>query len=582
MKGKITINRRIILFCLLILFLCYSVFPVIDIFPSINSSADTVYVEFTTGNNYTPDKPILVEPSPSGKTINSENSATLSVWVTDRDGNNVNVTFYTGSGNPIDTNNQVTNDSTTSVTWSGLSSGTTYSWYVVVNDTIHENTSDTWSFKTKETTHQDPPPDDPPDDEPILYPPEAKIIAPTQANLSEKILFIGNQSSDPDGNIVEYKWDLNNDGETDYTTENINYTFNTSGIHNVTLTVEDDTGLINSITHTLKIVQYPIAKINTTWGNIGYIDKDKQQKLRFCANESYDPDGNITGYRWDFDLSDNISWNTDWLNSTVNHYVWNYSKTGNYTIKLQVKDNDNLTSYDLFNITILNTTKELPVPVINTTAIAYLEEKIYFNSSESYDPDGTITKYTWYFGDGNISYEQNPTHIYNKTGIYLVILETTDDDNLTNAEITWINIIKKPVKEEDNTIEQYDAPFALIIALLSGIAASIFLIIFILNKNKKPEETKNENNEKPNIEEKITKKQENIQENNLKHNIREITKIHGIGASIVIKLEKAGINTLKELNDLNDEDLKKIDGIGEKTCKIIKKNLPKLIKEINQ
>ncbi len=577
MKGKKTTNRMILLFSLLILIFFNLVFPIHV------SSADNVYVEFTAGNQYPPNEPELVDPSPSGTTISSENSATLSVWVTDDDGNNVNVSFYSSSHVLLHTNTQVANDSTTSYTWSDLVSGTTYSWYVKVNDTIYENTSDTWSFKTKEATNNNPPPDDPPDDEPILYPPVANISAPKQANISEKVFFIGNKSTDPDGIIVEYKWDFDNDGETDYTTENVNYTFNTTGIHNVTLTVEDDSGLLDSITHQIKIVQYPIAKINTTWGNTGFIDDTKQQKLRFCANESYDPDGTITGYRWDFNIHDNKSWDTEWLNSTVNHFVWNYSKTGNYTIKLQVKDNDNLTSIDFFNITILNTSKELPVPIINTTAIAYLGEKIFFNSSESYDPDGTITRYTWYFGDGNISYEQNPTHIYNKTGIYLVILEATDGDNLTNAEITWINIIEKPQNiTTDKPKEKYNAPFTLIIAILSGIAAATLIIIFILTKNKKPLKNpkKTESDiEKQKTSKKTKDKKETKKENTSKHNIKEITKIQGLGSSIVIKLEKAGINNLEELNELTDEELKKIDGIGEKTCKIIRENLPKIIKK---
>jgi len=35
----------------------------------------------------------------------------------------------------------------------------------------------------------------------------------------------------------------------------------------------------------------------------------------------------------------------------------------------------------------------------------------------SYDTDGTIVNRTWNFGDGNISYEQNPTHKERNTWI---------------------------------------------------------------------------------------------------------------------------------------------------------------------
>ena len=43
-------------------------------------------------------------------------------------------------------------------------------------------------------------------------------------------------------------------------------------------------------------------------------------------------------------------------------------------------------------------------------------EKISFTDLSA----GIITNYTWDFGDGNISYEKNPTHVYNKEGTYNV------------------------------------------------------------------------------------------------------------------------------------------------------------------
>jgi len=60
------------------------------------------------------------------------------------------------------------------------------------------------------------------------------------------------------------------------------------------------------------------------------------EDITFNASASYDPDGNIVGYRWDF--KNQGSW-TEWLGSPVTTYQ--YSTGGLYTVKLEVKDNDN-------------------------------------------------------------------------------------------------------------------------------------------------------------------------------------------------------------------------------------------------
>ena len=57
--------------------------------------------------------------------------------------------------------------------------------------------------------------------------------------------------------------------------------------------------------------------------------------IYFKSNGSHDPDGEIVNYTWDFD-DGNISY--------LRNPVHVYSKTGNYTVTLTVKDNDNLSN----------------------------------------------------------------------------------------------------------------------------------------------------------------------------------------------------------------------------------------------
>ena len=64
-----------------------------------------------------------------------------------------------------------------------------------------------------------------------------------------------------------------------------------------------------------------------------------------------------------------------------------------------------------------------------------------------------------------------------------------------------------------------------------------------------------------------------------KTDIKLITKIPGIGPSVLKKLEKAKITSLEELYTMNLDDLMAIDGIGNKTGELIVKNIRKLLEE---
>ncbi|MCX6666611.1 MAG: DUF2341 domain-containing protein, partial [Euryarchaeota archaeon] len=54
-------------------------------------------------------------------------------------------------------------------------------------------------------------------------------------------------------------------------------------------------------------------------------------------------------------------------------------------------------------------------------------------SDTSSDSDGTIVNWTWDFGDGTVSYDQNPTYQYLDHIAYTVVLMVTDDDGETDS-----------------------------------------------------------------------------------------------------------------------------------------------------
>ncbi len=100
--------------------------------------------------------------------------------------------------------------------------------------------------------------------------------------------------------------------------------------------------------------------------------------------------------------------------------------------------NSNLLSKE---ISIGNVSNQSPKAVLNTDVISGSAPlTVNFDSSDSFDTDGMITKYNWNFGDGSSSTEVNPTHTYNNVGHYNASLTITDDQGANSSTSTAITV----------------------------------------------------------------------------------------------------------------------------------------------
>jgi len=177
------------------------------------------------------------------------------------------------------------------------------------------------------------------------------------------------------------------------------------------------------------IIEEPIAPI----ANFSYMPSSPttQDTIHFY-DESYDLDGYIINYTWNFG---------DGSYSYEKNPVHSYANDGIYNVTLIVKDDDGA----MANITKQIVVSNVP-PVANfsyspenpTTADA-----IQFTDL-SYDNDGIIVNYTWNFGDGSYSYEKNPVHSYANDGIYNVTLIVKDDDGLNSCITKQITVLNHP------------------------------------------------------------------------------------------------------------------------------------------
>jgi KaiC/GvpD/RAD55 family RecA-like ATPase/PKD repeat protein len=159
------------------------------------------------------------------------------------------------------------------------------------------------------------------------------------------------------------------------------------------------------------------------------------ETVTFNASTSYDPDGNIVSYIWDYG---------DGFNETGMIVKHAYTMEGNYTVTLTVTDDDGFTdSYSkLLKITsypVAAFTYSPSSPLVNHT--------VTFNASSSTPDGGTIVSYFWNFGDGTNINETNPItyHTYNTTGTFTVTLNVTDSEGLWDTESKFITVRKYPI-----------------------------------------------------------------------------------------------------------------------------------------
>jgi len=88
-----------------------------------------------------------------------------------------------------------------------------------------------------------------------------------------------------------------------------------------------------------------------------------------------------------------------------------------------------------------------PVPPIadaDGSYSCYVHETLLLDGSGSYDPDGTIIKYEWNFGDETTGTGEKPSHTYSSTGTFTVTLTVTDNHDLTDDDITTVEVISRP------------------------------------------------------------------------------------------------------------------------------------------
>ena len=276
-------------------------------------------------------------------------------------------------------------------------------------------------------------------DSPVNQPPVAdagpdQTVTDTDNNGSELVTLDGTASTDSDGTIVSYEWQL--DSNIIGIGSNPEVSFDV-GIHVVTLVVVDDMNATSSddvtITVEAPINQPPVADAGPDQ-TVTDTDNNGSESVTLDGTASTDSDGTIVSYSWMENGSEIIT-------GANPSYVFD---VGTHIVTLVVTDDANETSTDDVTIVVNSPANEAPIANAGldqtvTDTDNNGSESVTLDGTASTDSDGTIVSYSWMENSVEIATGATPAHDF-AVGVHNVTLIVTDDDGATNIDSVVITV----------------------------------------------------------------------------------------------------------------------------------------------
>ena len=228
----------------------------------------------------------------------------------------------------------------------------------------------------------------------VLEPPMASLAADkAKAAVREPIEFTNTST----GDITSWSWDFG-DGNTS-TEENPSHSYAKQGDYTASLTVSSEVGS-DTDTSDIIVVGPPSASFSTS---------ETKTKPGSSIQFTDESTGDVDSWSWDFG---------DGNTSTKENPSHTYAEKGDYTVSLTVS---NMAGSDTDTLAIV----VLEPPKANFSAS---ETKAKVNSSIQFTDESTgdIDSWSWDFGDGDTSTEENPSHTYRDGGTYTVSLKVSN------------------------------------------------------------------------------------------------------------------------------------------------------------
>lgn len=238
--------------------------------------------------------------------------------------------------------------------------------------------------------------------------------------LNLPVQIIDNSSVTP-GNLSGWSWSLGN-GNTS-TAQNPTVFYPAAGFYTITLEVTSNQGCKNTITDSVEVYAAPSPQPTAGTGCVG-------DNIPF-ADTSSGANNNIVNWDWTFGNG---------TTGKLANESSTYTNAGTYVATLTTTNSNGCRATANTNVII----NDLPVAGF-TASTPCLNSPVQFTST-SFVPGGTITGYSWNFGDGvGTSSSANPSYVYTQQGTYTITLIVTSDDGCNDTITGTVLVNPLPV-----------------------------------------------------------------------------------------------------------------------------------------
>lgn len=260
--------------------------------------------------------------------------------------------------------------------------------------------------------------------------PVARINSPDSMLVGETIQLDGSKSTDCDGFIASYQWDLDADGSYDDASgETTTYTFSDTGDKTIGLKVVDNNGGSEAASKTISVTGGG-TNLPPDADPGGIYTCDVGETVTLDASGSSDPDGTIAKYGWDFDGNENYD------DASGVQAEYSCGSAGVKSVGLKVTDDKGATDTAT---TAVDVTGYLTVNFSYTPSSPIVGEKVQFSGDAS-TSGSSISSWEWDFDDGKVASIKDPVHSFGSPGNYSVKLTVWTEAGWKNSKTKTISI----------------------------------------------------------------------------------------------------------------------------------------------
>ena len=255
------------------------------------------------------------------------------------------------------------------------------------------------------------------------------------------IAFNASASHATNGTIASYGWSFGDGNKTTVSTPIINHTYTGLGNFTVVLNVTDSSGSSTIISRAITVWPQLLLPVASFTHNPAI--PAPGVPATFNASASFDADGVIVAYNWNFGDGNRT-------NSTSPVTSHTFAAVGSYIVNLTVIEDEGFAAWTTQNVTVV-------VPVPPTANFTYSPSMVSANYTTTFDASASsgngfnIASYIWNFGDGNITTVTASVifHSFSAVGNFTVALTVISANGLNDTisqvvnvlpEIPWLDI----------------------------------------------------------------------------------------------------------------------------------------------